>query len=296
MVEFAVVEYGAWKRCARLTNGVVEVLATLDAGPRILRYGFVGGQNLLKEYGGGPVAGDRWHLYGGHRLWHAPEDPVRTYCPDNQPVHCEFSDGLLHLVQPVESATGIEKRIDLSLADVGSQVELTHHLVNRNLWEVELAPWALSVMAPGGRAIIPHETFAPHTESLLPARPVVLWSYTDMADPRWTWGTHFIQLRQDPARGPQKIGVRNSHGWAAYALHGEVFVKQCACDPDAAYPDFGSNMEFFTNQEMLEVESLGPIARIAPGEGIAHRETWSLYKAAVGTTEEEIATALAPLV
>jgi hypothetical protein len=77
-------------------------------------------------------------------------------------------------------------------------VTVTHILINRNLWVIELAAWALSVMAPGGVAILPQPPFIPHGEKLLPARPLVQWHYTDMTDPRWKFGRKFILLRQDP--------------------------------------------------------------------------------------------------
>src|SRR5882672_3433844 len=44
------VEYKGWKNNLKLSNGTVELIATLDVGPRIIRYAHVGGENVLKEY------------------------------------------------------------------------------------------------------------------------------------------------------------------------------------------------------------------------------------------------------
>jgi hypothetical protein len=292
------VTYGGMRNCVRLANGDAELIVTTAVGPRVIRFGFVGGENLFME---SPEAlaktgGDDWRLYGGHRLWHSPEHPVRTYWPDNQPVAYEMSDGALRVTQPVEPTTGIEKQIEIRLADSGTRVEVQHRLTNRGMWEVALAPWALTVMAPGGFAVLPQEPFKPHTEELLPARPLVLWPYVDMADPRWTWGTRFVILRQDPARGPQKIGVRNTRGWMAYVLRGQLFVKRSMLVPGAAYPDDGCNFEAFTNEHMLEVETLGPLERLAPGAAIEHPEVWSLHRAEVADNEASLAEKLLPLV
>ena len=41
--------YAGWPNCVWLSNGKVDVVVTTDVGPRIIRYGFVGGQNLLNE-------------------------------------------------------------------------------------------------------------------------------------------------------------------------------------------------------------------------------------------------------
>ena len=162
---------------------------------------------------------------------------------------------------------------------------------------MELSPWALTVMTQGGRAILPQEEYRSHPEYLLPARPLVLWHYTDMHDPRWIWGTKYIQLKQDPdAETKQKIGIRNSPGWAAYYLNGDLFLKRCGLDSDANYQDFGCNMEVYTDPDILEVETLGPLASLQPDAAVEHVEQWSLHKVEVGEEESEIDEKILPLV
>ena len=65
------------------------------------------------------------------------------------------------------------------------------------------APWALSVMDTGGTAIIPLPPRGSHEDNLLPANSMTFWAYTDMADPRWTWGEKYLLLRQDSAKPTQ---------------------------------------------------------------------------------------------
>jgi hypothetical protein len=271
------VAYKGWKNCCRISNGKIELIVTTDVGPRVIRFGFVGGQNLFKEYDAqlGQRGGKKWRIYGGHRLWHAPEAEPRTYFPDNFPVAVEKRGSIVRFIQPVEPTTGIAKEIDIKLAG-NNRVELVHRLRNAGHWPVELAPWALSVMAPGGTAIVPLPKRGRHPKDLLPGNLLTVWLYTDMTDPRWTWGRKHILLRQDTAP-PQKLGALVPDGWAAYALNGQLFVKKFACVPGANYADFGCNFETFTNHEMLELESLGPFAKIEPGQSVEHRETWLLF-------------------
>lgn len=297
------VSYGGWQNCVQLTNGKVELIVTTDVGPRVIRFGFVGGQNLFHEVKEdlGKTGGSEWRPYGGHRLWHAPEQMPRTYAPDNGPVQYTWDGQTLVLTQPVEVSTGIVKQIEITLSPDENRVKLVHRLVNKNLWDIEAAPWCLTVMAPGGRAILPQEPYRPHSEYLLPARPIVLWYYTDMRDPRWMWGSRYIQLRQDPTvpkddRGKQKVGMLNKQGWMAYLLRGEVFLKRYGYDPNATYPDYGCNTEVFTNADMLEMETLGPLGKIPAGGSVEHVEHWFLFKADVGTDEADIDAKLLPLV
>ena len=292
--------YSGWPNCIKLSNGNVELIVTTDVGPRIMRFGFVRGQNLMKEYKDqlGKTGGEEWRIYGGHRFWHAPEAEPRTYWPDNVPVQYTWDGKTLKLTQPIEATTGFVKEMEITLDPKENHVTLVHRLINQNLWDVEAAPWCLTVMAQKGRAIFPQEPYRPHPEYLLPARPLVLWHYTDMKDPRWIWGTKYIQLKQDPtATTKQKVGMRNTLGWAAYYLDGELFLKRYGFDPKAAYPDLGCNAETYTDADMLEVETLGPLTKIpASGGKVEHIEHWFLYKVEVGEEESSIDEKVLPLV
>lgn len=267
--------------CLRLTNGTVDVVITTGFGPRILFYGYSGGQNFFKtfeEHLSHP-GGKTWKSYGGHRLWHAPEVSWRTYYPDNDPVEYRVEGDSIVLESPIEKSTGMQKRIKVTLDTEGTGVTLHHSIFNRGMWDVSFAAWCLSVMAPGGTALIPQEVYKPHPDYLLPARPLVLWHFTNMNDPRFVWGDKYIQMRQDPeAETKQKIGALNTKGWAAYALNDELFIKRFPFHPGAEYPDYNSNTELYTEAAFLEVESLSPFQTTAPGDAIEHTEKWELHK------------------
>ena len=266
-------EYCGWPNCCRLSNGIVDLIVTTDVGPRVIRFGFTGEENEFKEYDDetGKQGGDEWRIYGGHRLWHAPETKPRTYYPDNSPVALEQHGDTVRLIQHIEATTGIQKEIDIRLAPADAHVEVTHRLRNTNAWAVELAPWALSVMAPGGTAIIPLPPRRSHHESLLPTNTIALWAYTDKTDPRWHWGRKYVLLRHDPDLDtPQKAGVMVADGWAAYARAGHVFMKRFSYVEGSRYPDLGCSVEAFTNADMLELETLGPLVDLSPGSSVEH--------------------------
>lgn len=296
MMEF--VNFGGWPNCIRLSNGEIELVATTDVGPRIIRLGFVGGQNLFLAYPAtlGRMGDSKWVSYGGHRLWHAPEAFPRTYTADNASVEHAW-DGSTLTLRDVDHPNGLMKEVLLSLSPTAPCVEVVHRLVNRNPWTVELAVWAISVMAPGGRAICPQEDFLPHPEALTPARPLVLWRYTDMSDPRWTWGRRYIQVRQDPgATSKQKIGLLNRKGWAAYLVGGEAFIKHYLYEVGADYTDMGCNTEIFVDPNELEFETLGPLTRLEPGDHVDHVESWRLARVECGQSDTDIDSDLLPLV
>jgi len=296
MITSTIISYGGWKRCLRIANGSLELVVTLDVGPRIIRCALIGDKNLFVEYPDqmGKTAGDAYHSYGGHRLWIAPEEKPKTYFPDNRPVEWIQDAEWFHVRPPAETS-GFQKEINIRLDSENARVRVLHRISNVSKAPVTASVWALSVMAPGGTAIFPHEPFQPHPDRLLPVRPLVFWSYTEMTDPRWAWGKRYIQLTQSDAKNPQKIGAFNSLGWAAYLNEDRLFLKRFPAHTDATYPDFGCNCEIFTNHRMLEVESLGPLRSIAPGESLTHEEQWFISKAGRrGDTEEELQSIIEP--
>lgn len=293
------ISYKGWDNCLRLANDEVELIVTLDVGPRVISYARKGGKNVFKNYEDmmGVKEGSEWMIFGGHRLWHAPEDAVRTYAPDFGPVDHAWDGGSLVLRPPEESGTGIRKEMEITLAPSGSGVRVVHRLYNHNLWDTELAPWCLSVMDRGARAIVPQEPFGAHPEHLLPARPLVLWRFTDMSDPRWTWGKRFIQLQQDPAaEAPQKVGMFNARGWVACVVNDSLFVVKHPVHPHKPHADMGSNVELFTNGDMLEVETLGPLNRIPAGGVAEHVEQWGLFGVIPEKSDESIEQTVLPCV
>lgn len=294
------VEYGGWANTVKLSNGQIELVATLDVGPRIIHLGFVGGQNLFKNYPAqmGKAGEAEWQIRGGHRFWHAPEAKPRTYALDNSPVTmAEVDASTIRLTQEPESENSVQKIIDITMDDEENTIVVTHQLYNYGAWAIELAPWALTVMDVGGTCIVPLPEKRPHSQVLAPEFPLVLWPYTDMADSRLHWGTHYFTLSQDPAKGPTKFGMANQLGWAAYLLNGTLMVKYFDYEPCALYPDFGCNFETFTNEDMLEVESLGPLTVLEPGDMVEHVETWKLFANVPAITDEaSIDAIIRPLV
>jgi hypothetical protein len=280
-----------------LSNGTVEVVVTSDVGPRIVRYGFAGAENILAELPDATLATDLGDFkpWGGHRLWVAPEAKPRSYAPDNAPLAVAFEgERAIRLTAPVEAATGIEKEIGLALDADGSGLTVSHRITNRSLWAIEAAPWALTIMRGGGTAIFPQEPYISWDDYLLPARPFVLWHYTDLSDARWSVGKKLIRLRTDAsASRPQKAGMLNKQGWAAYQLDDTLFVKRFAYREGAAYPDYGCNCETYTAGDFIEVESLAPLGRLEPGASAEHEERWTLFRdVKAGAGEDELDAAI----
>jgi hypothetical protein len=262
--------------CYPLENELMKLLVTRSAGPRILSFGFKDRENIfaeLPEVGISRPDGVRFRFYGGHRFWHAPEEPLRTYLPDDLPVDIQPLENGLLATQETESQTGLQKAIEVRLMGQSAQIVISHHLTNQSLWPVICAPWAITQLKTGGIVILPQWRY---DTGVLPDRSLVLWPYTDMSNANVNWGSDYILIRAD-MDAPFKVGFPNPRGWLAYWWNGTLFVKHARYDAQAQYFDFGSSSECYLNDRFVELETLAPITTIAPGGVTSHVETWNLF-------------------
>jgi hypothetical protein len=161
-----------------------------------------------------------------------------------------------------------------------------HRLTNEGDALLVAAPWALSVMAPGGYAVIPQPRLGTHPADYAPNRAIVAWPFTDLADERLHLGRRTIVLTQKEGP-PIKFGLRHTAGWVAYFCHGHLFLKSVPFIDGENYPDLGANFEAFANAEFLELETLGPLKQIAPGETLLHNESWVVFASLVAPEVED---------
>lgn len=275
--------YSKWGNCIRVSNGEVEIFCTIDIGPNIIRCAPVGKPNLffedidnraIQDLPEGVFRGKHWQNYGGHRFWVSPEAYPVTYYPAIDNVDYEILDNGVVLKQCNQEFNNIKLEMTVTMAEDG-EITVVHKLQNTGAWEIELAPWALSVLTQGGVEIIPQ----PNRETgLLANRVLSIWPYTNMSDERVTWGKDYIVLRQSPdAEEAFKIGINNEHGYAAYFVNGMLFVKKYEQYVDGVYPDYGVSFETYTNSDIMEMETLGELALLKPGETTTHTETWKVY-------------------
>jgi hypothetical protein len=296
-----IIPHGGWERNLRIANDQIELVVTLDVGPRVISFRTKNGANVFKTFDEqlGGTGETEWMIRGGHRFWIAPEDLERTYHIDNHPPrHWVDSTTGEFIFEAEQSAGGrILKTLGITISPDSANVKVRHTAKNMDSKPLEFSAWALSVMKAGGTAVIPQPPLGEHPRDLLPNRTMVLWPYTDLTDPRFRIGRDFIVLRQAPDRPPTKIGLAHKEKQIAYIVDDSLFIKSFDFIEGTTYPDGGCNFETFTNSEMLEVESLSPLKTVPPGGEITHIEEWTLLplSGSVSTeSDEALKQTLAP--
>jgi hypothetical protein len=283
------ITYENYGRCLFISNGIQEMVVTLDIGPRIVKYNLVDEQNVMlndlereishgeKELSDLFGEGKTWYIYGGHRFWVSPEAFPETYYPDDSRVEYVISENTVTFAPPVQKATGWKETIAVQISENDAQAVITHTLENTGDSPKTGAIWALSVLAPGGVAGIPQ---ADEDTGFLANRTMMLWPYNDMQDNRFILENDFIFIKQDvTAKKAFKIGTNNTKGKAAYLNFGCVFKKEYTPNHNSeTYPDNGVSTEIYSCAKFLELETLGALKTLEKGEKSIHTEIWSLAK------------------
>jgi len=236
-----------------------------------------------------------WRIYGGHRLWSSPEAKPRSYSLDDKPVKIEANGEAVTIYGNPESENSVQKTIAIMPHPEGG-IRVIHAIKNIGRWPIKLACWALSVMRPKGFAIVPIYSSKIDEEGLLPDRHITVWPYTDLSDKRLKFTKNFIFVKQDPEfKTPLKIGAIANPTWTAYWVEGTAFVKKFQ-RKEGEHPDFGCNVEVYTNADMLELETLGPLKTLEPNSTIKHVEIWRILNVGELTpTPEKIKRKIEPL-
>lgn len=264
-----------------IENRFLHLEYLVDAGPRIVRLCLQGSsRNLLAETPDFKLAtphGD-YTLYGGHRLWRAPEISEQTHIPDDSGLTIEKVPAGVRLSHRPQLMGDVYKSLELHLHDNRAAVKVIHELRNDSQRSIECAPWAITQLIPDGIAILPLPAEPAQPNERQPNRLVVLWPYSHWNDDRLHLQDNaiLIEARSGQGRPEFKLGALNRQGWIAYLIDGVVFRKSFEPPSDQCYPDLGSNVEVYCNDRFIELETLGGLQTLQPGQTATHVETWEM--------------------
>lgn len=264
---------------AVLENEHIRLEYLTTAGPRIVGLSYRGSPNLLADVYDMTLDSPNgtYFLLGGHRLWIAPESLEKTYVPDMAGLAVREIPQGVELSGASETSSGVRKSIRIELDRATPTVRLVHTIVNENLNPILFAPWAITQLCLGGTVVLPQPVGNTDPQGLLPNRLLVLWPYTRINEARLALRDDAILIRAEAAWPPMKVGYANRAGWLAYWWNGILFRKSLDLQAGAAYPDGGCNSEVYCGNRFVELESLGVLGPVAPGQVVQLTETWELH-------------------
>lgn len=300
-IEIKEMDYENYGRCVQISNGIIDVVVTIDCGPRIVRFGFTDEANILyndlerkyvthnqsmEECYGKDAA---FYCYGGHRLCLSPERMPETYYPDNDPVVYGILPDGVSFTPARQKHNDMQLSFEVVMGEGATDIMVVHSAKNCSKEKQTYALWAVTMVNGGGIEIIPQNK--DDNNILFPNRTISFWPYTDIRDKRIFLGNHNLTVQHNSSvETALKLGVNNVSGWVSYTNKDYTLVKRFVHSAQAPYPDFGCSYETYVNKDYVEMQSLSPLYNIEPGQGIRHVENLSLFKAPaapVSPTDED---------
>ena len=197
-----------------------------------------------------------------------------AYYPDDTPVSYTLKEDGVLIVQDTEPWLKIQKTLEITFRPDGT-VHLLHNFYNRNDHPIEGASWGVNSLDGCGKIWI---DFTAGPRNYAPKRFISLWGATNLSDPRLQILQNEIRAQYQPITDYFKIGVYSPGGKAILESKGQKLTMEFAAPPANTLPDNGCNFELFMAKAFLEMETLGSVTQIAPGESVSHWETWKLEK------------------
>jgi len=273
--------YKKFKECVIIEANQKKLIVTTSLGPRIIFYGkddvnifheddldsiHVGGEFFDKNLPGLGI----WHLYGGHRLWKAPEY-MDTYYPDNKRVDFKIlKDNEVLFISDKEITTGLRKSILIKMDDMGDVVvEQKIENVDGKI-QTPIAAWGITVLDKSAKVEI---ELPKEDTGFLPNKNVAYWSYTKINDERINLSTEYLKIEQKGVSEPLKVGTYSLSGVEANVKGMSFSIKTDKIE--GTYPDLNCNVECYV-KDYVEVEMLSPLQIVAKGESLVHKEYWTL--------------------
>ena len=276
--------YKGWDDCTLLTNKTVEVIFVPQIG-RIMRYGYVGGINLLWE---NPALAGKvtdftatvpdWQNYGGDKLWPAPQSvwgwpPDPTMDSGTQTVKI-LSGNRLQVTGQKSIKHNLRFRREITLDATGTGVTFANSVFNLGDKAADWSVWEVAQIDAPDVTILPL-----HKGGKFPTG-YYTFKDGDPAEGRLKIAGGEIRIERDAKRS-SKIGSDSPLGWIASEKGGVRFEISHKSEFKANYPDDGCHLEIYTNPDPLayvEMELLSPLTTIAPGERLSHSTHWKLTK------------------
>lgn len=296
------IPWHGWPHAVKLSNGVVEAVVVPQIG-RVMAFQMAGHPETNPLYENPdwmpaknhlPKPGE-WANYGGDKVWPAPQSDWPRYLGRDWPPDRAF-DGLpetvhllpggLRLTSPLSSEFGLRVERTLTLRPGRPCLYLTQTLARTSPGAApdrSLAAWAITQINGDGLVVLPLPApaaaptpFPTGYQSLSPP-PVAppFWRVTAVQGRRMLLG------RRDPVNS-HKVATKARDGWLVHISEtGVVFTEHAAVAPGGVYPDGNSPGEVYSNagdSNYLEMETLGPLAPLRPGQSLTTQIVWRLSR------------------
>jgi hypothetical protein len=286
-METRLIDLHGYKECIEICNGDSRVVLEPNCGGRILYYEYKGVNALYIN-----PADDGYLLESG-KSPAGPFSPCAGRCdigPEmTTPPHPDLwmgnwiaviqEDQSVEMTSMMDHETGVQLTRTVSLDEHFAKLKFTQSILNISETPKQYFHWSRTLCTGGGIALAPVNLNSRFPNGYITYGPGDVINYRPECEPNVCILDGLLQIF-----GPsttKKFAMDLSEGWLAYLTRDSLlFVKKFPVYPGRVYGELASNnMSFWYNEnEMCEVEPMGPLEVIQSSYEASFTETWYLME------------------
>ena len=286
-METRLIDLHGYKDCVEMTNGDSRVVIEPNCGGRILYYEYKGVNALYID-----PAEDGYLLESG-KPPPGPFSPCAGRCdigPEmTTPPHPDLwlgnwiatikDDQSVEMTSMMDHETGVQLTRTISLEEHFAKLKFTQSILNISETPKHYFHWSRTLCTGGGIALAPVNPDSRFPNGYVSYGPGDVINYRPECEPNVCVHEGLLQIYGPPTA--KKIAMDLSEGWMAYLTRdSHLFVKKFPVYPGRVYGELtANNMSFWYHEEqMCEVEPIGPMEEIQPSFEASFTETWYLME------------------
>ena len=274
------ITYFGYENCILLENAQTRVVLTESAG-RILEYSHKGPNAIyLDPIQEGETFAEGQPTFGptGGRLDIGPEMTIPTH-PNlwlGQWESVITGPRSARLISKKDEPTGVQLIRDFVLDEHSTHLSVTQTIKNISDSEKHWGHWSRTFGTGGGIVLVPLTPESRFPDNYIMYGPGPVINYHPK-DPNIRVRDNFLEVLTTPLRA--KLGMDSQAGWFAYLDKNDLlWVKRYPVYPDRPYGELaGLTISIWYYQDqMCELEPIGPKENILPGGEASFTEDWWL--------------------
>lgn len=270
------------KNCIQLSNETTRVVLEPNLGGRVLVYA-LNGNNVLwinAKDEGSPFHPGR--PYGHPSAGRFDIGPEKTGHP-HQSLFMGKWEGRITgarealLLSPTDPVTGIQLQRSFRLHARGSHLSCTQVILNHGRASVRQYHWSRTLVKGGGISLTPLNPHSRYPKGFLVYGPGEVMNFDPAPEPHVRTRNGILEIVGAPVHPKFVMDCRE--GWLAYITRDhQLFVKKFPVYPDRPYGDMAAPTAsvWYYRDAMCEIEPLGPLEVLEPGESASFTEEWYL--------------------
>ena len=276
------IECAGYSGCILLENADTRVVLDPNCGGRVLEYSWKGRNSIMldPEQDGWTYGPDKKQIDPcGGRLDIGPEMTI--------PKHPALWLGTwtgdragprkARLTSQHDEATGVQLIRDFELSEASSHLRVTQTIQNVSHETKSYCHWSRTLARPDGICVVPLTPPSRFPNGYIMYGPGPVMNYRPN-DPHIRIQEELLVIDGLPKH--PKLGIDTFAGWLAYLMREDLlFVKRFPTYPDRFYGEMAAiTVSIYYHPRMCELEPIGPMEHLGPGEVASYTEDWWLLE------------------